>query len=91
MGDPTITMGADDNNITETTTPITTREDPPHLVVTTVRAALVATILVEVAVTESALASFAAPPGIKQNSALRPNTLSESLKENIGYKAMSCL
>ena len=44
---------------------------PPHSVVTTVLVALAATILEEVVVTESALASFAALPGIKPNSALR--------------------
>ena len=83
--------GANNSSKTETKTSITGWEDPPHLVVTTVRAALVATILVEVAVTESALPSFVAPPGIKPNRALRQaNTLGESLKENICYKAMSC-
>jgi hypothetical protein len=41
------------------------------LVVTTVLEALAATILVEVVVTESALASYAALPGIKPNNALR--------------------
>ena len=87
-----ITMGTDSSSIIETTSTTTGREDPPHLVVTTVRAALVATLLVEVAETESALALFVAPPGIKPNNALRQiNTLSESLIENMCYKAMSCV
>jgi hypothetical protein len=59
--------------------------------VTTVRAALVATILVEVAVTAILLASFVAPPGINPHIALRlANTFSASLKETICYKVMSC-
>ena len=71
VGDPAITMVANNNNITEITAATTCQEVPPHSVVTTVLAALAATILEEVVVTESALASFAALPGIKPNSALR--------------------
>ena len=90
VGDSAITMEADNISITETTAATIGREDPPYLVVTMVHAALLATILVEGTLTESALASFVAPPGIKPNSALRQdNTLSESLEENIRYKAMS--
>ena len=80
-GDPTTTMGADSSNITETTSATISREVPPHSVVTTVLAALAAAILVGGAVTESALASVAALPGIKPNSALRQiKTFKRSLK-----------
>ena len=92
-GDPAVTMVAEDNNsITETTAATTGREVPPHLVATTVLAALAATILVEVVVTESALASFAALPGIKPNSALRQVKPSLNLsRRTFCYKAISRL
>ena len=70
-GDPATTMGADNSSITETTAATTCQEVPPHSVVTMVLAALAAAILAGGAVTESALASFAALPGIRPNSAVR--------------------
>jgi hypothetical protein len=90
VGDPAITMVADNNNITEITSATTCQEVPPHLVITTVLAALAATTLEEVVVTESALASFAALPGIIPNITLRKVKLSMSLPRRTSvFKAIS--
>ncbi len=71
VGDTSTTMGANNSSITETTAVTIDREVLPHFVAIMVLAVLAATILVEGAVTESALASFAALPDIKPNNALR--------------------
>ena len=70
--DLAITMGVDISRSSNrgTTTTIPCRVEFIHLDVTTALAALVATIA-EVVVTENALVSFVALPGIKPSTALR--------------------
>ena len=71
-GDPATSMVAEvSSSITETTAATTGREVPLHTVVTLVLAALVAAFFAGGVSTESALASFAALPGTKPNSAPR--------------------